>query len=53
MFVIIFLARVLSLPKKLLHIVRNKIKKESSQMVKKKLLKVKKCHKNAQKTQKF
>ena len=35
MFVVIFLDRVLSIPKKLLHIVRKKIKKESCQMVKK------------------
>ena len=32
-FVVIFLARVFSIPKKLLHIIRNKIKKESWQLV--------------------
>ena len=34
-FVVIFLARILSIPKKLLHVVRNKIKKESRQLVNK------------------
>ena len=49
--VVIFLARVLSIPKKLLHIVRKKIKKIMTIDWKtKKLFKVKKCQKDAQKT---
>ena len=50
-FVFIFLARVLSTPKMLLHIVRNKIKKGSWQLVKKQKNYSK--SKNAQKTQNF
>ena len=45
-----FLARVLSIPKKLLHIVRNKIKKNHDHWLKKKVIQ---SQKNAQETQNF
>ena len=50
-FEVILLVRVLSIPKKLLHIVRNKIKKESWQLVKKEksYSKSEKCQKNSEK----
>ena len=45
----IFLARVLSISKNLLHIIGNKIKKESWQLVKnQKLSEIKKCPKNSE-----
>ena len=52
--VVNFVARVVSIPRKLLHTVRNKIRKIMRIGSKtKKLFKIKKCLKNAQKLQMF
>ena len=48
-FLVIFLSRVLSVPKKMLQIVRNKIKKESRKLV----LKKKKSYSNSKNVKKF